>query len=116
MTTADILKGAEATVQKHRSTALYMAALAIFAIFLSACGGGADTANNGGTTSDPNEIAARVNGKEIRMEEVDKAVKAQGAGEMANLSPLELASARMTVLNQLVQTEVMYQKAQAEQT
>jgi parvulin-like peptidyl-prolyl isomerase len=116
MTTADILKGAEATVQKHRSTALYTAALAIFAIFLGACGGGAGPVNNGGTTSDPNEIAARVNGKEIRMEEVDKAVKAQGGGEIANLSPLELASARMTVLNQLVQGEVMYQKAQAEQT
>lgn len=116
MTTADILKGAEATVQKHRTAALYTAALAIFAIFLSACGGGAGTANNGGTTSDPNEIAARVNGKEIRMEEVDKAVKAQGGGEIGNLSPLELASARMTVLNQLVQGEVMYQKAQAEQT
>ncbi len=116
MTTEDILKGAEATVQKHRTTAFYTAALAIFAIFLSACGGGAGTPNNGGTTSDPNEIAARVNGKEIRMEEVDKAVKAQGGGEIATLSPLELASARMTVLSQLVQAEVMYQKAQAEQT
>src|SRR5690606_38713118 len=37
-------------------------------------------------------------------------------GEIATLSPLELASARMTVLSQLVQAEVMYQKAQAEQT
>ena len=50
------------------------------------------------------------------MEEVEKALKAQGQGEEANFSPLELASARLTVLQQLIQTEVMFQKAEKEQT
>ena len=65
--------------------------------------------------TDPNGIAARVNGKDIRMEEVEKAVKAQAQGEETRMSPLELASARLSVLQQLIQTEVMYQKAEKEQ-
>lgn len=112
----DFFKGAIATVQNFKFAAFSTAALAVFAIFLGACGGNTGGTSNGGTTTDPNEIAARVNGKDIRMEEVDKAVKSQGQGEMANLSPLELASARLSVLNQLVQAEVMYQKAEKEQT
>ena len=103
-------------MQNFKFAAFSTAALAVFAIFLGACGGNTGGTSNGGTTTDPNEIAARVNGKDIRMEEVDKAVKSQGQGEMANLSPLELASARLSVLNQLVQAEVMYQKAEKEQT
>ena len=102
-------------MQNFKFAAFSSAALAVFVIFLGACGGNTGGTSNGGTTTDPNEIAARVNGKDIRMEEVDKAVKAQGQGEMANLSPLELASARLSVLNQLVQAEVMFQKAEKEQ-
>jgi hypothetical protein len=50
------------------------------------------------------------------MEEVEKAIKAQSQGEEANFSSLELASARMSVLQQIIQTEVMFQKAEKEQT
>lgn len=83
------------------------------AAFFAACSG---TPGPGPGGSDPNEIAARVNGKEIRMEEVEKAIKAQAQGGDLNFSPLELASARLTVLQQLIQTEVMFQKAEKEQT
>ncbi len=82
---------------------------------LGACSGG-PAANSGPGVVDPNEIAARVNGKEIKMEEVEKGIKAQSQGKEANLSPLELASARLSVLQQMIQTEVMFQKAEKEQT
>lgn len=89
-----------------------VAALALSAIVFTSCSGG--PVSNTATGADPNEVAARVNGKEIKMEEVEKGVKAQAQGQEANLSPLELASARLTVLQTLIQTEVMFQKAEKE--
>lgn len=81
---------------------------------IGACNSAPPTAS--GPNADPNSIAARVNGKDIKMEEVEKALKAQGQGEESRFSALELASARLTVLQQLIQTEVMFQKAEKEQT
>lgn len=89
-----------------------VAALALSAIVFTSCSSG--PVSNTATGADPNEVAARVNGKEIKMEEVEKGVKAQAQGQEANLSPLELASARLTVLQTLIQTEVMFQKAEKE--
>src|SRR4030095_5731731 len=57
-----------------------------------------------------------VNGVTIKMEEVDRAVKQQAQGQEAKLSPLELAGARLQVLQSLIEQEVMYQKAQKENT
>jgi parvulin-like peptidyl-prolyl isomerase len=84
----------------------------MLAMTLGACSGGPSA----GPAGDPNAVAARVNGKDIKFEEVEKALKAQGQGEEANFSPLELASARLTVLQQMIQTEVMFQKAEKETT
>ena len=90
--------------------------VAAFAAFvLGACSGGPGPGPSTGT-ADPNEVAARVNGKDIKMEEVEKAIKAQAQGAEANFSQLELASARLSALQQLIQTEVMFQKAEKEQT
>jgi len=61
-----------------------------------------------------NETAASVNGKAIRMEDVERAVKQQAQGQESKLSALELASARLQVLQGLVETEVMFQKAEKE--
>ncbi|MGI8409280.1 MAG: SurA N-terminal domain-containing protein [Pyrinomonadaceae bacterium] len=87
----------------------------IFAVIFGACSGDIGS-NAGGGLANPNQVAASVNGTEIKMEELEKAIKAQGQGEEARMSPLELASARLSVLQQLIQTEVMFQKAQKEQT
>ena len=76
----------------------------------AACGGG--TTTTGGV--DPNETAATVNGTAIKMEDVERAVKQQARGEEAKLSPLELAGARLQVLQSLIEQEVMYQKARKE--
>jgi hypothetical protein len=108
----EILKGVNSSVQNIRSRSILIAASAFFALFLGACGGGPTL----GPEGDPNEVAARVNGKEIKMEEVEKAINVQAGDARATFSPLELASARLSVLQQLIQTEVMFQKAEKEQT
>ncbi|MEP7038311.1 MAG: peptidylprolyl isomerase, partial [Acidobacteriota bacterium] len=63
---------------------------------------------------DPNETAATVNGKAIKLEDVERVIKQQGQGQEAKLSPLELAKARLQVLETLIQNEVLYQKAEKE--
>ncbi len=89
----------------------------IAAFGLNAC---TPTANNptapGGSGGDPNTIAASVNGKAIKLEEVERVIKQQGQGQEAKLSPLELAKARLQVVEGLVQQEVMFQKAEKEGT
>src|SRR5438874_1993755 len=105
------LKGVNRTVQINTKHFLGMTALA-FAVFLAACGAPGTNSTSGNV--DPNETAAKVNGKAITMEEVDRGVKQQAQGQESKLSPLELASARLQVLQGLVENEVMYQKAEKE--
>ena len=109
----DKFKGVKAIVQINRKGILSLAGLALFAAFFTACGGGA-TGNTGTGSVDANETAAKVNGKVITMQEVDRAVKVQAQGQEAKMSPLELAGARLQVLDTLIQSEVMFQKAEKE--
>jgi parvulin-like peptidyl-prolyl isomerase len=85
-------------------------AIAGFAAVIMSCGGPA------AGTPDGNETAAKVNGKVITMEQVDRGVKQQAQGQEARLSPLELAGARLQVLDTIIQQEVMFQKAEKEGT
>ena len=87
--------------------------LAATAVSIGACGGGG-TSNTSTGGVDPNETAATVNGKVIKMEEVERAVKEQAQGQESKLSPLELAGARLQLLQKLIEQEVMYQKAEKE--
>jgi parvulin-like peptidyl-prolyl isomerase len=115
MVKIDTLKGVKATVQIFRSRFLALGALALSAALLNACGGTAsNTSTPGGV--DPNETAATVNGKAIKMEDVERAVKQQAQGQESKLSPLELAGARLQVLQSLIEQEVMFQKAEKEGT
>lgn len=110
----DTFKGVIATVQNFKLRIFSITTAILFTVVLGGCSG--DTASNTGLGgANPNEIAAKVNGKEIRMEDVEKGIKAQSQGEETRFSPLELASARLSVLQQLIQTEVMFQKAEKEQ-
>lgn len=88
------------------------AILATFALILTGC---QSTATGPGEPRG-DETAATVNGKVIKFEEVERAIKQQARGQESKLSPLELAQARLQVLEQLIQQEVMYQKAENEQT
>ncbi|MFL6467481.1 MAG: SurA N-terminal domain-containing protein [Pyrinomonadaceae bacterium] len=91
---------------------LFSATLFTFAAFLAGCGGSTSGPDAGG--NDPNETAATVNGKPIKMEEVDRAIKQQAQGQENRLSALELAAGRLQVLQSLIEQEVMYQKAEKE--
>ena len=76
-------------------------------LFLTGCnGGGAPSA----TSSGSKEVAASVNGTNLLVEEVDRITKAQAQDRP--LSPLELAAARLKVLDEMIQQEVLYQSAQ----
>ena len=109
-------RGVKATVRNTNFRFLTSALLAFVILALTGCPNGGPGNPTGDGPPDPNETAASVNGKAIKLEEVEKAVKAQGQGQESKFSPLELASARLTVLQQLIQTEVLYQKADKEQT
>lgn len=92
-----------------------IAFLAVAALALNACQ--TNSASNSTATSsgvDPNETAATVNGKAIKLEEVERVIRQQGQGQEGNLSPLELAQARLQVVEGLIQQEVMFQKAEKE--
>src|SRR5881394_3088279 len=98
-----------------RTKILSVAFLAAMAVMIGACGGGPSSTNSAATGNvDPNETAATVNGKVIKMEDVERAVKQQAQGQESKLSPLELAGARLQVLQSLIEQEVMFQKAEKE--
>jgi serine/threonine protein kinase/parvulin-like peptidyl-prolyl isomerase len=59
-------------------------------------------------------IAATVNGKAISISEVDKVVQQQLQGQHTKLSPTEMATARLQVLDTLVQKEALFQHAEKE--
>jgi parvulin-like peptidyl-prolyl isomerase len=88
--------------------------LAAVAVMIAACGGGTSSNSTIAGNVDPNETAATVNGKVIKMEDVERAVKQQAQGQESKLSPLELAGARLQVLQSLIEQEVMFQKAEKE--
>ncbi|HVF30473.1 MAG TPA: SurA N-terminal domain-containing protein [Pyrinomonadaceae bacterium] len=87
--------------------------LAAVAIAAGACGSGGPSNSSSGSV-DPNATAATVNGKAIKMEEVERAFKSQAQGQEARLSDLEITAARLQVLQDLIQQEVMFQKAEKE--
>jgi len=109
-------KGVMSKVQTFRNRFLLAASLAAFVAFAGACSGGGSTGNSSAGGVDPGETAATVNGKAVKMEDVERAVKQQAQGEESKLSPLELAGARLQVLQSLVEQEVMFQKAEKEGT
>ncbi|MBX3292797.1 MAG: SurA N-terminal domain-containing protein [Acidobacteria bacterium] len=102
-----------ALVQKFNFRSTLAILIAGISVFAAACGNGAPSTGGPGKV-DPNETAAKVNGKIITMEEVDRSVKQQAQGQESKFSPLELAGARLQVLQNLIEQEVMFQKAEKE--
>lgn len=70
--------------------------------------------SSGGAETNENMVAATVNGRNIMLQEVERAVNQQAGGNPAALSQLQLAQARLTVLNNLIQREVLFQRADRE--
>lgn len=105
--------GAKRNVQILNFRPAFAGVLMVAASLIAACGGGG-TAGPGGV--DMNETAATVNGKVIKMQEVEQTLRQQGQGQEKTLSDLELAGARLQILQSLIEQEVMYQKAEKEST
>jgi peptidyl-prolyl cis-trans isomerase SurA len=106
------LKGVITSVQKRKKRIFGLGSVLVAMVFVGACG--APGGNSTPGSIDANETAAKVNGQAITMEEVDRSVRQQAGDSFARLSPLEVASARLQVLQDLIANEVMYQKAQKE--
>lgn len=72
-----------------------------------------DSATNRATDK-ANGVAARVNGKPITLTEVDRLISDQPGPRQSQLSAADLAKARLQVLENLIQREALYQRAQRE--
>jgi len=83
-----------------------LAALLFSALILAGCGSRAETAER--------TMAASVNGKKIMMSEVERIIHQQAGGNESKMSAHELAQARLTVLDKLIQREVLFQRAEQE--
>jgi len=59
-------------------------------------------------------VAATVNGRNIMMQEVERAINQQTGGNPSTLNQLQMAQARLQVLNNLIQREVLFQRAERE--
>jgi peptidyl-prolyl cis-trans isomerase SurA len=95
-------------VQRIAKVSTAAALLALTALFLGAC------ASGGGTDAKDGTVAATVNGKKIMSAEVEQGVARQAGGRQSTLSQLEMAQARLQVLGQLIQREVLFQRAEKE--
>jgi parvulin-like peptidyl-prolyl isomerase len=62
------------------------------------------------------EVAAKVGSRDITLKQVDSTIKQQldANGGNATMSPAELVAARLSVLDNLIQEEALFQKAQKE--
>jgi len=95
-------------VRKFAKLLTLVISLSALAIGLTACSGGGAAENRDST------IAATVNGRNILLKEVERNMTQQAGGNVTKLSPLELAQARLSVLEKLIQREVLFQRAERE--
>lgn len=70
--------------------------------------------SSSGTEAKDNMVAATVNGHNIMLNEVERGVSQQTNGNPSALNQLQMAQARLTVLDTLIKREVMFQRAEKE--
>lgn len=70
--------------------------------------------SSSGTEAKDNTVAATVNGHNIMLNEVERGVSQQTQGNPSSLNQLQMAQARLTVLDTLIKREVMFQRAEKE--
>ena len=88
-----------------------IALVATLAFVLPGCNG---TGKNKGGDGKDTAIAATVNGKNITLSEVDTIITQRTGGKQVNMSPLERARERLQTLDELIQQEVLFQRADKE--
>lgn len=89
--------------------AVIFACLVAVSVGATGCSNPSSNAGAGDTS-----VAATVNGKKLMMSEVDRRLNQQAQNVQAQLSPLELAQARLQILDGLIQQEVVFQRAEKE--
>src|SRR5262249_41892518 len=70
--------------------------------------------SSSGTEAKDSMVAATVNGHSIMLSEVERAINQQTRGNPSTLSQLQMAQARLQVLETLIQREVLFQRAEKE--
>lgn len=70
--------------------------------------------SSSGTEAKDNMVAATVNGRNIMLNEVERGVSQQTNGNPSSLNQLQMAQARLSVLDTLIKREVMFQRAEKE--
>ena len=86
---------------------LAVSCLATVALLAGACA-------SGGSQTKTNEVAATVNGRNIMLSDVERTLNQQTGGKPAALNQLQLAQARLQILDNLIQREVLFQRAERE--
>lgn len=66
------------------------------------------------STAPESTVAATVNGRKIMSEEVERIIHKQAEGKESQMSAHDLAQARLTVLDDLIKREVLFQRAEQE--
>lgn len=90
-------------------TPILMLSLFMSSLLFMSCGqSGATSSSSSGSKG---EAAAVVNGTKITAAEVDRVTTEQAQGQQGQMSQLELAAARLRVLEGLITNEILYQKA-----
>jgi parvulin-like peptidyl-prolyl isomerase len=85
-----------------------VALVTAFALAAAACGGKGSNAGK--------DVAATVDGKEITLAEVDRIVNQQAQAQGQQLTTLQQAAARLTVLDRLIERHVLFARAEKEKT
>jgi peptidyl-prolyl cis-trans isomerase SurA len=93
-------------LRKHKRN-LSVITLVLGALLMAACG-------SAGDSTPDNTVAATVNGKKIMLSEVERVIQQKMQGKQSDLSAHDLAQARLSVLDNLIQREVLYQRAEQE--
>jgi peptidyl-prolyl cis-trans isomerase SurA len=94
-------------VRKFAKVSVFPMGLLFLAFIFSGC-------SSGGSGDNDSTVAATVNGHSILLKEVERGVNQQAGGKQSQLSQLELAQARLQVLSNLIQREVLFQRAERE--
>jgi parvulin-like peptidyl-prolyl isomerase len=99
------LKEQKATVHRAAKQFAILILVAALAVSLVACNRDKGSQSN-------KDVAATVNGKNLLLKDVDQRVNQRAGGQMAQLSTLQLAAARLQELDGLIQQEVLFQRAE----
>jgi parvulin-like peptidyl-prolyl isomerase len=100
------LEGVKTKVLRKQISFIGLAGILLGALAIAGCSSGPESADN--------TVAATVNGKKIMSQEVERIIHQQSEGKESQMSAHDLAQARLTVLDRLIQREVLFQRAEQE--